>query len=110
MAQMYTKQWENKHGSYPSEIWVRLLSDVTQDQMRIGLVKLAKNRSVYAPDVLEFKELCLPEHKISPDGMNAEAYKIPAPKERQIENITQKEKREDAGNKSRSQILGLWGE
>lgn len=83
-----------------------LLTDITPDQIKNGLNRLAERENTWPPNGQEFRQLCLPK-KISPDGSNHEAYLMYRPAKR-LTDQTAIEKRQKAGQTELEKMKAMW--
>ncbi len=73
LGEIYGHQLEAQYGEQMPKSWEDLLREITPEQIRDGLNRLAERSDKWPPNAVEFRQLCLPP-TISPDGKNSEAY------------------------------------
>lgn len=71
MTQMYGDAWVKKHGEEPTEIWRKLLSTMSEEQIKKGLRATFDSGNEFPPSLPRFAEYCkgapsLPEAKALP--------------------------------------------
>lgn len=92
---------------------MRLLTDISPEQISDGLNNLVKRTEEWPPSAIEFRNLCLPK-KISPDGKNSTAYidfkdpRHPDYQPPRIENLTQRQRREKAAKDTLTNLKSMF--
>jgi hypothetical protein len=91
--------------------------EVSPEQIKGGLEKLATRVDTWPPNAIEFRQLCMPE-TVSPDGLNSAAYltfddeKHPEykhySKAKRIENSTTVSQRKETGNNELKNLKDLF--
>ena len=61
MTKLFHRAWTSREGEEPTDIWGKLLTELSQDQVNNGFDKILSWESPFPPTVLQFRQLCLPE-------------------------------------------------
>lgn len=60
MKQLYGKSFVTIYGAEPSWLWIEQAAELTDEQVRAGLKRLAKQKREYPANLTEFVEACKP--------------------------------------------------
>jgi hypothetical protein len=74
MTEIYGHQWTSQFGDEPAEAWCRMLAGVPPDLIAVALGRLSERTGEWPPNAAEFRNLCK-KPSISPNGINAAAYR-----------------------------------
>ena len=107
MSSMFGHKWTSSYGdeSDPDRVWYAILKDITWNQMKSGMDRLAKSGREWPPAAPEFRKLCLGIE----EGVNvARVPSVEATRERlkALTLIRTDEQRQEAANKI-ADIRGL---
>lgn len=89
------------------------MRDLSREQIKTGLNKLAECGEAWPPNAIEFRKLCLPE-TISPDGKNSTAYiefndpRHPDYQPLRLESLTQRERRQKLGRETLNNLKSMF--
>lgn len=127
MTQLFSYKWEKaqgkamiqSNGSQPVysdnfKLWMKKTENLSNRQWKRAFDKLearvekdaAQGKESWAPSYPKFVGLA--SENMCPDGKNSEAYRIVPPKERLLEDITQKDHKHEVGQNALNAMKDLF--
>ena len=88
MTEMYGHKWLKSFGEQDQGTWLRVLGNVTVEQMRRGIEIIANSGSEWPPSLPEFKAMCLGmgNHKVHKSHQIFKGLAPPEPDIEMVEN------------------------
>jgi len=76
MSEIFGHKWVSAYGSQPSETWLAGLIDMTEEELRTGLLGCLEWPGDWPPTLPQFRKLCRPPRLI--------AFKAPPPQSEEV--------------------------